>query len=318
MKKSLQLLTGLLLASITSVQGQVSGNYHYNNSTAWGSDKSPASNATITNNNEVSLRVNGLMNMLADNYVAVFNLQQVGETAEAANDLMNARLSTFKQRLRNIGVDTSTINVDMLSFVPRYEIQTEKRLFSKTYNEVPAGFELQKNVSVRYRLAAKLDDIVTAAAAGEIYDLVKVDYFIPNTQKSLDSLRAVCLQALKAKVKSFESIGFRLDTQNKVMAENYNTIYPPNRYSTYQAFSRPSLSAATKRSGYQEAPKSNSSFYNPVSYDQYDLVINPIITDPVVQMSYSITVKYFMPQEEKRNSYYLLTPGGDMRQINLK
>ena len=165
--------------------------------------------------------------------------------------------------------------------------------------------------------SASSTDIVTAAAASEIYDLVKVDYFIANTQRSLDTLRASCLQAMKAKVKSFETISFRLDTQNKFMAEGYQTVYPPTRYAAYQAFSRPSLDAANKKSSCQEAARATSAFYSPVSYDQYDLVINPIITEPVAQMSYTITARYFIPQEEKK-SHYLLTPSGELRQINLK
>ncbi len=317
MKKTGLLLAALTLGTALNLQAQVWGNSQYNQAPtlAQGHDRNAASTA-LSNNNDVTLKVNGLLNIVADNYIAVFNLLQVGETAESADSLMASRISAFRQRLRKIGLDSASTTVDMLSFVPRYEMQAEKRLFSKTYNEVPAGFELQKNVLVRYRHSGKLDDIVTAAAASEIYDLVKVDYFIANTQRSLDSLRTACLQAMKSKVKTFEGINFRLDTQSKVMAEGYQTVYPPTRYVAYQAFSRPSLGAATKKS-YQEVAKSTSAFYNPVSYDHYDLVINPIITEPVVQMSYTITVRYSITGDEKKNSY-LLTPSGEVKQINFR
>ena len=321
MKKILPVLAALIITVVIKANAQVYGNYQYNQNQplAQGHDRAAISNTMIAGNNEVTLKVNGLMNIVADNYIAVFNLVQVGETAESADFLMTSRISAFRQRLRSIGIDSAAATVDMLSFVPRYEVQTEKKLFSKTYNEVPAGFELQKNVLVRYKHSGKLDDIVTAAATSEIYDLVKVDYFIANTQKSLDSLRMACLQAMKAKLKSFETIGFKLDTQGKVMAEAYQTVYPPTRYVAYQAFSRPSLSAATRKSSsYQEAAKAISAFYDPVSYDQYDLVINPIITEPVVQMSYTITVRYFIPQDDKKAGYYIVTPSGDLRQINFK
>lgn len=309
----------LFLLSTSALRAQVYGNFQYNQQAAQPvmQSRDAVSSAPIGSNSDVTLKVNGLMNITADNYIAVFNVVQVGETAENADQLLNSRIVTFKQRLREIGIDTTALTIDMLSFVPRYELQTEKRLFSRTYNEVPAGFELQKNVLVRYRSSAKLDDIVSAAAAAEIYDIVKVDYFIANIQRSLDSLRSACLAALKTKVRSFEAIGIKLDTQNKVMSEGYNTVYPPTRYTTYQAFSRPSLGAAIKKSAYQEQGKSPSVYYAPVNYDQYDLVINPIITEPVVQMSYTITVRYFIPQQE-HNRYMLLTPNGDMRSINLR
>ncbi len=104
----------------------------------------------------------------------------------------------------------------------------------------------------------------------------------------------------------------------KVISEGYQTVYPPTRYVAYQAFSRPSLDAATKKSSYQEAAKSTPAFYNPVSYNHYDLVVNPIITEPVVQMSYTITVRYFIPQDDGSNQYLLLKPSGEMRPIQLK
>jgi len=313
----------LFLAAIP-LSAQVSGNYQYNQQqSAQSASRNPATNPVIVNNNEILIEVHGLMNILADNYVAVFNILQVAETPDNADQLMNNRIAQFKQELKKTGLDTGEITVDMLSFVPNYDIQTEKKLFSKTYNEVPAGFELQKNVSVRYRHSAQLDAIVTAAAAAEIYDLVKVDYFIPNVQKSLDTLRTKCLAEIKAKTKAYEAIGFKLDTLKKTMADQFTTVYPQTRYSGYQAFSRPSLNAARKKSGGQsnlnEAPKTTSRFYNPLSYEQYDLVVNPVVTEPVVQLSYSVSVKYFLKEEEKpKNVYYLITPGGDIRPFNPK
>ena len=104
----------------------------------------------------------------------------------------------------------------------------------------------------------------------------------------------------------------------KVMAENYITIYPQTRYFSYQAFSRPSLNAAKKKStsasNYNEANKTTSRFYSQVDYDGYDIVINPVVVEPVVQISYSITVKYFVKTGEK-SSYYIITPNGEMKQF---
>lgn len=260
------------------------------------------------------------MNIVADNYVATFNLVQVGETADNTDALMNTRINSFKQELKRAGIDTNSIKVDMISFVPKYEIQTENKIFSKNYNEVPVGFEMQKNITVLYKKAAKLDDIVTAAAKSEIYDLVKVDYFIPSIQKSLDSLKTKCLQEVKSKVKSYEIIGFRLDTLKKVMADNYMTTYPQTRYFSYQANCHPSLNAVRKKQGVvNEADKPVSRFYSPQEYDKYDLVINPVVTEPVVQLSYTVKVKYFLQSEKQpKNNYYILSPSGEMRQFNPK
>ncbi len=78
------------------------------------------------------------------------------------------------------------IYVDMVNFFPKYEYDVSKKLFSKkTYTEIPKGFELQKNIHIRYTAPALLDRIVTAAARQEIYDIVKVDYFVKDPQKCI-------------------------------------------------------------------------------------------------------------------------------------
>lgn len=321
-----KVIAGLLLFGIgfTQINAQVSGNYQYNNNQNFQNTveyqntyRKPATNAEITNNNEVIIEVNGLSNVVADNYVAVFNLIQVAENIEVADQMMNNRINAFKQKLKEAGIDTLDVSIDMVSFVPKYDLQSENKLFSKSFNEIPSGFELQKNVSIHYKISSKLNDIVSVAANSEIYDLIKVDYFATNIKKSMDSLRTKCLFEIKAKVKNYEIVGFKLDTLKKTLSDNFTTIYPQSRYFSYQAFSRPSLNAAKRKSSMvNEVTKSNSRFYNQVNYDNYDVIINPLIIEPVVQISYSVVVKYFLKQDEKpSNNYYIISPTGDLKQI---
>jgi hypothetical protein len=299
-------------------RGDNSSSYTYTNSSQYTLNRNAPSATAIISNNEVTVKVNGLMNIVADSYVAMFNILQVGETISITDQLMNAKITAFKQQLKSIGIDTSEVKVDIVTFVPKYDLQADNKVFSKSYTEVPAGFELQKNISVYYKKSATLDAIVSAAANAEIYDLVKVDYYVPSLQKSYDTLRTKCLQEVKAKLKSYETIGFKLDTMRKVMNDNFTTVYPQTRYAAYTAFSRPSLNAAKKKANsVVEAPKNTSRFYNPVDYDQYDLVINPVITEPVIQLSYSIVVKYFT-DEQPDKQFYIITPTGDTRQFNPK
>ncbi len=322
MKKTILLSTLILLISHTTIFAQQCGNYLYNtNQLLQNTSRGPASYAPIQNNNEFTVIVNGLMNLVADDYTAIFNIVQVGETIEATDQMMAHRISVFKQKLSLIGFDTNEVRIDMISFVPRFDIQTETKLFSKTYNEVPAGFEMQKNISVHFTKSSMMDGIMTAATYAEIYDIVKVDYFVTNLQQQLDSLRMKCLLEVKAKIKSYEKLGFKFDTLKKIISDNFATIYPQTRYFNYQAFSRPSLNAAKKKSSslpiVNEAPKTNSKFYSQLSYDLYDLVINPVVTEPVVQLSYSVSVKYFFKDDEDKpkDKFYIITPTGDAKQF---
>lgn len=322
MKKTILLTVIIFLMSQTISIAQLCGNYLYNtNQLLQNASRGPASNAIIQNNNEFTIIVNGLMNVVADDYTAIFNIVQVGETIETTDQMMANRISIFKHRLALIGFDTNEVKIDLISFVPKFDIQTENKLFSKTYNEVPAGYELQKNISVHFKKSAMMDGIMTAATYAEIYDIVKVDYFVSNLQQQLDSLRMKCLLEVKAKVKSYEKLGFKFDTLKKIMSDNFSTIYPQTRYFNYQAYSRPSLNAAKKKNSsmpvVNEAPKTTSKFYSQLSYDLYDLVINPVVTEPVVQLSYSVSVKYFFKDEDytPKDKFYIITPTGDAKQF---
>ena len=113
-----------------------------------------------------------------------------------------------------------------------------------------------------------------------------------------------------------------MDTLKKTVSENLNTIYPQTRYFTYQAFSRPSQNFARKKASapaYNEIAKTTSSYYSQLDYDRYDLIINPLVLEPVIQFSCSMAVKYFLHAETKpADPYYLLTPAGELKKLNLK
>jgi uncharacterized protein YggE len=123
--------------------------------------------ATIQGNTLV-LEGNAMMNVKADSYLAIFHITQLGQDAEEADSLMNARIKAFTERVRRHGVKEGDVFVDMLSVVPVYEIEGTRKRFSRTCQEVPPGFELLKNVHVRFRDARVLDKLMTAAARLEI------------------------------------------------------------------------------------------------------------------------------------------------------
>lgn len=315
---------------------QAAGNSIYSNSAKHDqlaydpmTGRGAVSNAPIQNHMIIEFKVNGLLNAVAEDYVAIFNVIQVGGTAIEADNLMNERINTFKGFLKASGVDSSAIKVDMISFLPRFDYQVEKKIFSKTYNEVPAGFELQKNIAVHYKNSGKLDDIITAAAKSEIYDLVKVDYFVSDITGKFEQLRNKCIAALDKKVDAYNLLGFELDTLRKATAEDFTSIYPITRYQSYNSFCRPSLEAAKKKGVFAaedkivEISKSPSKFYSQVNFDEYDVVINSLIDEPVVQYSYTISLRYLTDMREKplasapqpAKQLFLVTPNGDVKPL---
>ncbi len=284
--------------------------------------RGPATNA-YPDDNSFQIKVNGLMNVVATNYVAVFNILQVGLTAKSTDSTMTCTLNEFKRNLEKLNIDTSDIRTDMISFVPKYGYTSDKKIFSKRYNEVPEGFELEKNIYVRFKKSSALDGILSAAASAEIYDLVKVDYFLPNAQRMIDSLRLKCLMEVKARVRNYELIGFQLDTLKKSLADNFTTIFPDTRYYSYSAFTRPSFASLRKRPTDQpfvsESEKPISRYYNQVDYDSYDIILNPVITEPVIQLSYTIAVKYTLKSEKPvtppKKIFYIIDKDGNAKQL---
>jgi len=331
MKKLLLAIITITLFGVTKTNAQASGNNVYsavprtqgnNQQILTYSATNPLDRPLVLDENEIVITVNGLFNIIPDDFVATFNIVQTAETAEMADQLLNERIKRFRQKLRETGADSNKLNIDMISFVPKYEVETENKLFSKTYNEIPAGFELQNNISIHYKKPAELDVLITAATNAEIYDLVKVDCAVKKTKNLIDSLRRQCLREVKIRAQSYETAGIKMDTLNKTIAENLNTIYPQTRYFSYQAFSRPSQNFTRKKSStatYHEVAKTTSRYYSQLEYDRYDVIINPLVLEPVIQISCSVAVKYFLHTETKpADNYYLLTPSGDIKKFNLK
>ncbi|MFC3158756.1 hypothetical protein ACFOEQ_09630 [Chryseobacterium arachidis] len=103
----------------------------------------------------------------------------------------------------------------MISFVPVYQYNVEKKTSSKkTYNEVPAGFELKKNIHIKFTDPSQLNDFISILSKNEIYDLVRVDYFADSMENVRKELMNKAKLALQEKAKNLENI----------LGENFSTV----------------------------------------------------------------------------------------------
>ena len=159
--------------------GQASGNVNYKdrNRSSWNNDDTTID---FPLNYEMVVTAKGLANVKADAFVAIFSVVQVGKTAEEATQLMVQRLSSALSALKAKNFE---FFVDMISFVPMYEYETEKKVFSKrTYNELPVGFELKQNLHIKIKEASQLNELIILLSNSEIYDLVRMDYYASNLE----------------------------------------------------------------------------------------------------------------------------------------
>jgi uncharacterized protein YggE len=328
-KQILSLLCLLSLAGAT--RAQVMGNYgtqqqSYPNVRYNAQYRAVPKAATFLNDNQMEITINALSNQKAVSYTVIFNIVQGGKTADETNSLLNTRLDGFLGELKNQGIPASDIYVDMVNFLPKYEYDVSKKLFSKkTYTEIPKGFELQKNVHIRYNNPALLERIVTAAAHQEIYDIVKVDYFVKDAQAVYSQLREATFQYLNQIKAQYRTIGLKPDSAYTMTAENAWVAYPINRYETYQAYSIQKLDAEEKNNAViSTADKPVSRFYNAVPGNDYDLVINPEILEPAVQFTYNLVVRFTFPERkpatktDTKKEFILVTPTGEVKSLKIE
>ncbi len=186
----------------TLSNAQTSGNIVYSDTKL--TEQVPLTHPEDDNSVIVEARV--IYNAVADNYLAVFNVNQLEETATLANSLIETRLNGVRKEFLDLGIKTNDIYMDMISFVPEYEYEVQKKLFSKSYNEIPKGFRLQKNIHVKYKSSKLLDKLIAACAKYEIYDLVKVEYYSENSKDYYDSLRIAAKKVLKEKMKDYKEM----------------------------------------------------------------------------------------------------------------
>jgi uncharacterized protein YggE len=273
------------------------------------------------NDNEIVLNVKALMNAKATGFLAVFNLTQVGQTAAKTNELMNTRINNFLAAVKQLGISEKDIYIDMIYLVPTFEYDAQKKLFSKTtYNEIPTGFEMQKNIHIRFNDINKVADLVTLAANNEIYDLVKVDYFVESTQKMYDSLRNECVKNILTREAALKKLNLNLSDKYEIISEHNYTIYPETQYPDYDAFVSQSVDAATNESGVTSIRKPKTVAYDQYPYNSFDIIINPDILEPVIQFVYNLKVKFTLikPEAGPKNNYIVITPSGEMKTLDIK
>lgn len=288
--------TLFLFAIALQARAQAMGNLMYETNSRMFFQQAEQTVKASIQGNVLVLEVNAMMNMKADSYLAIFHISQLGQNAEEADSLMNMRINGFTDRVKVHGVKERDVFADMLSFVPVYEIETTRKLFSKTYQEVPAGFEIQKNIHVKFTDARVLDKLVTAAAKEEIYDLVKVDFFVEKQSACYDTLRIFATRLMKEKLSNFEKLGLKVEESHRLGAEKNAAYFPLDRYTAYQSRTQSSLNSKRRGQVVNDIRKPNTLFYNKVPYGNFDIILHADITEPPVQYTYNLTLQCQLPE----------------------
>ena len=296
------------------VFGQVSGNINYQNQVSFPNQNINVNTPSTT---DIYISVKGLANIKANSYVAIFSVTQVGKTTEEVYELLDKRINPVLTEIKQKkGVETYA---DMISFVPVYEIEVEKKLFSKkTYNEIPKGFELKKNIHIKYSDPNQLNDFISLLSNQEIYDLVRVDYFSDSIESVKKELMNKAKNIFQEKIKIYETLlGASFDSFEKRINDGFNVMLPVEMYKSYEAFSSSSLNAK-KSAKVNTFDKSTTLYYQPIIDKEFDFVINPVILEPVIQVMYEIKIyREKKPTQKNNKEYFIITPNGVMKSLNI-
>lgn len=305
------LFTCCLLITFVSVSfAQVAGNSSYQTRVRYEDDNLRAQPG---NGADISISAKGLANIEADVFVAVFSVSQIANTPEEVYQLMDSRINTATEKLKALqGGKELKIHSDMISFIALYAYEKETKIFSRdTYIEIPAGFELKKNLHIQYQSPEELQAISFILAQSEIFDLVRVDYFSKNLEAVKTALVDRALVKLNEKRGKIEKLlNVKLDTLNLSSTDAYRVVYPAESYKSYQKYATASQYSSKSTAA---AGQSSTLYYQPIIDKEFDFVINPVVVAPVIQVMYEVKVEVEDSNYgRKKREQLVLNPQGQL------
>ena len=174
-----------------------------------------------------------MINVRADEYVAIFGINQEGATPQECSQKANAVIDQFAAELKSLGIGSNEMYVDFVAQNKIYGYEVS----SDIAKEKLTGFELKKNVSIHYKDKSLLDRLVAAAARSQIFDLIKVDYVVRDIGAVHTQLMEAAARVIKLKVANDERLlGIRLRKSPQIYAEKYASYSPTEMYDSYTAF----------------------------------------------------------------------------------
>jgi uncharacterized protein YggE len=232
-----------------------------------------------------------LFNARADQHVAVFGASHEGRTVQECNQKLDAQINDFTNQVKAIGIKGEEIVVDFIAQNRIYDYEVAGNLA----NEKLTGFEVKKNILIPYKERDVLDKLLIAAAKSSIFDLIKVDYVVTDVSAIRAKLLEEGARIVKEKAERYGKLfNIKFRSQVQVYAAKYDTAFPTESYDSYTAFETGKVTASNYNERYKvkEARKSKTFYFNPRDAGDFDYVINPVVTEPVVQFSLHLRVKH--------------------------
>ena len=293
-------LSIVLLTCASGVFAQESGNRIYGNRGYYNQTKrQPLTNVgnLSVNNYTYAIEASVLTNVKPDAFIAVFGINEEAVAATASNQKVNDKVAELTKAISSLGIGPDDIFVDFITQNRVYDYTVDGSKVTENFS----GFETKKTIAIRYKSRALFEPIVTAAANVQIFDLIKVDYVVSDFEAVRKQLFAEAVKVIKSKEQSYaKSFGITL-TPVGLANEKYDAFYPSESYERYQAYETGDAYAYSRSGSSSRVVqrKSFTFFYDPFNTSGFDLVINKIGIEPVVQFYVYLRMQYDAPKPKQ-------------------
>ncbi|MEP6794001.1 MAG: SIMPL domain-containing protein [Saprospiraceae bacterium] len=288
--KTINYLFGLLFCILwMTANGQQSGNSVYGQGYSKG--KFPGKETLYLSDSTFIIEASVVQNVIADGYVATFSLAEEGPTLKSCNEQIDKRIKEFANELSKMGVAKTDIYVDMTSQNKVYDY----KITGELAEEYLQGFELKKNVIIKFNRISDLDQMVIIASNDEIYDLVKVDYIVNDLNAIHTQLFSAASEIINQKKGMYATLtNAHLSPTSEIYGDQFYSFYPDQLYTSYQAYESGNVSGSGYNNTYttKDVRKSATHYYDKINYSGFDKVINPYVTEPAVEFVVMLQVKF--------------------------
>jgi len=298
--KTIFVVLGVFSLSISNAQHGANELYRSDekyNSTVYQLNNAEHQRVTQTKN-EAVYRIKILNNVKTDAYIVTFGLNQEAKSVKECNAKINQRIQGFKSAAKNLGIKEDEMYVDFITQNKIYDYVSETQGSQVKVNQVDAGFEIKKNVILRFSNRVSFDDLVEKASDFEIHNIIKVDYVNLNADKIYEQMFEEAHKLLQIRKNQMSKHIEEGSEDEPTIQISFVALSPTSQYKNFQAFETSELSYSNnsrysdKHVIRQEERKSKTFYYDGLNPQGYDKIINA--NTPVVGMQYvmEITMTY--------------------------
>ena len=292
--KTFFLATTILLVS--TVHAQQSGNSVYGQGYNSTYAKSQTVDKLFLTDSTFIIQASVMVNVIADSYVATFGVAESSTTLSDCNDKIDKRIASFIADLTKLGVAQTDLYVDMTTQNKIYDY----KMNGSVAEQYIKGFEIKKNVIVKFKNIKDLDKMIISASTYQIYDLVKVDYEVADINKIYTQLFQSATEIINQKKGLYvTATNAKLNSVSEIYGESFYNYSPSQLYKSYTAYESSDVYGQYTNYVKKDLRKSTTYYYDKMSYSGFDKIINPTVTEPAVEFVLTLQIKFQIEKNKK-------------------